>query len=176
MIRISEFTLATLDAVIGLTRNDHWMQALVVLYSAIDTLAWSTKDTGDVTRADFFRWVDAYMDPVTRLGCTPEDLYAARCAVVHSGASESRMIRQGEAAELWYVTAPGRKPELEAFIAQKGLTAKVVYTADLFSAFGDGALKFARELDADPDLAKRVAARMGRWLGFVPAGPLVSSE
>jgi hypothetical protein len=42
----------------------------------------------------------------SRLGCTAEDLYAARCAIVHSGAAESKMSREGKASEIWYDTSP----------------------------------------------------------------------
>lgn len=94
MTRIAQFGLQTLEAISCLITANHYMQALVVLYSAIDTLAWSTRGSGDVTRGDFCRWVTQYMQPEATLGCTPKDLYGARCALLHSGSAESKMSRE----------------------------------------------------------------------------------
>lgn len=102
MTRIAQFGLQTLEAISCLIKANHYMQALVILYSAIDTLAWSTRSSGDVTRDDFCRWVTQYMQPEANLGCTAKDLYGARCALLHSGSAESKMSRDGAAMEIWY--------------------------------------------------------------------------
>ncbi len=167
MTRIDQFGLDTVDAVAVLIKANRYLQALVILYAAIDTLAWSTRAAGDVTRSDFVAWVTAYMDP-TRLRCTADDLYAARCALVHSGAAESRMSREGKASELWYATAPKSVPILEGMIRRKGIDAKVVYVTDLVAVFADGAMKFADELTAQEARRLEVTQRINRWLGFVP--------
>ena len=174
--KIGEFGVQTLDAVSGLIKTNHYVQALVLLYSAIDTLAWSTRDQGDVTRSDFCAWVSSYMDPEQRLACTAADLYAARCALVHSGAAESRMSREGQAAEIWYATAPKSVPNLQAFAQQKGVNAKVLCVTDLVAAFADGALTFSDDLASDEPRQAQVAKRIERWLGFVPSGRVVEGE
>jgi hypothetical protein len=92
---IRQFGLDTLDAITAPAKGDHWMQSLVLLYSAIDTVAWACKPDGDTSGSEFCAWVEKYMRPEARLGCTAVDLYAARCAVVHSGRSESRLSRKG---------------------------------------------------------------------------------
>ncbi|MCK4410800.1 hypothetical protein KAV67_00815 [Candidatus Bipolaricaulota bacterium] len=166
MIRIAEFELQTLDAVSCLMKAKHYVQALVVLYSAIDTLAWSTRTSGDVTRTDFCRWVAQYMEPELRLGCTAKELYSARCGLVHSGVAESRMSREGSAAEIWYATASKSVPVLQAEVARRGVTAKVVYTTDLVAAFADGAMKFGEDLESNEARQKEVVDRIRRWLTF----------
>jgi hypothetical protein len=156
-------------------KSNHYMQALVVLYSAIDTLAWSLRAKGDVTQQDFCNWVSLYMEPNSTLGCTPEDLYGARCAVVHSGSAESRMSRDGRVSEIWYATATKSVPILKVAVAKKGVKAKVVCTSDLIAAFCDGALKFADELNANPDRQRDVADRIRRWLNFIPSARATST-
>src|SRR5216683_5888041 len=104
MNAVDQFGMDTVGAVSTLVTANQYMQALVLLYSAIDTLAWVSRSAGNVTRADFCRWVDVYMQPQSRLGCTAEDLYGARCSILHSSAAESKLSREGRVNELWYVT------------------------------------------------------------------------
>jgi hypothetical protein len=75
--------METVDAVTVLVRAGYYTQALILLYSAIDALSWVNRASGDVIRSDFSEWVRESMDPGLNLGCTPEDLYVARCGLLH---------------------------------------------------------------------------------------------
>lgn len=86
-----QFWMRTVDAIVTLIQANHYQQALVVLYAEIDTLSWVNLEEGDVSRKDFCNWVSKYLKPEVNLGCTAEDLYAARCALLHSGTAESKM-------------------------------------------------------------------------------------
>ena len=167
MYKIEAFGIDTGDAVAELVKANHYVQALVVLYSAIDTLAWANRNAGDVTRSDFYDWVSKYMDPTARLGCTPEDLYAARCAMLHSGAAESKLSRERKASELWYATSPHSVPALQAHAQKVGANAKVLYFSALLTAFSEGVMKFSDELSLDPARNTETAERIRRWLRFV---------
>lgn len=159
----------TVDAVTELVKANHYVQALVVLYSAIDTLAWSSRDAGDVTRSDFCGWVSRYMDPTVQLGCTPEDLYAARCGLLHSSAAESKLSREKHASELWYATSPHSVPGNQAFAQRVGASAKVLYFTALLTAFSQGVMHFSDELSSDETRRRETAERIRRWLRFVPS-------
>lgn len=172
MSQVARFILDTIDAISTLVKAGKWLQALVVLYSAIDTLAWSTRSGGDVTRSDFCDWVSAHMAPSNQLGCTAEDLYAARCGLLHSGASESRLSREGKATELWYATSSDRVAWLQKFASKKGLSVKVLGITELVEAFADGARQFVEDLGADRQREEQVNDRVRRWLGFVPSASL----
>jgi hypothetical protein len=160
---IDQFGMETVDAVTHLVKANCWVQALVILYSAIDTLAWLSREEGDVTRSDFCNWVSAYMDPTVQLGCTPKDLYAARCGMLHSSTAESKLSREHKASELWYVTSPRSLPNLQALVGAK---AKVVCVTALLDAFSQGVVKFSNELDETR--RRETAERMRRWVRFVP--------
>lgn len=169
MNNIDQFAMETVDAISHLVRADRWLQALVLLYSAIDTLAWSNRNEGDVTRSDFCRWVSVYMDPGPQLNCTPDDLYAARCALLHSGAAQSKLSREGNASELWYATSPHSIPQIQAFAKQVEVDAKIVYVTALVAAFSEGAMKFSDELSFDDTRRRETTERIRRWLRFVPS-------
>jgi len=67
--------------------NNLLMPALVLIYSGIDTFAaLNRKATKDkVTRDDFIEWCNLYFLPSNNnLKCNGRDLYAARCAVLHT--------------------------------------------------------------------------------------------
>lgn len=48
-MNIDQFAMETADAILQLVRANRYLHALVALYSAIDTLAWSSRTNGDVT-------------------------------------------------------------------------------------------------------------------------------
>ena len=171
---INRFGLRSLAAINALVtgNQNHYLQALIVLYSAIDTLAWVSISSGDVTRSTFCSWVEKYMQPQVRLNCSPEDLYAARCGLLHSSAAESNLSRQGRASELWYVTSPHSKNKLKAYCSKIGANAKVLYFTDLVAAFADAVNAFSEKLASDPAFHEAANARMKRWLQFLPTSSI----
>lgn len=172
MNAIDQFGMDTVDAVSSLVAANHYLQALVVLYSAVDTLAWVSVSTGDVTGADFCRWVDVYMKPQAQLACSAEDLYGARCALLHSGAAESKMSREGRANELWYVTSPHSVARLQAYAQNAGNRAKIVYFTSLVEAFANGVMQFSDDLASNPNRHAQCSDRIKRWVRFLPTRSL----
>jgi hypothetical protein len=175
MTAIAEFARNTRSAFEVLERSGHLLQALIVLYSAIDTLAWASKKTGDVTPRDFCRWVADYMRPVENIGCTPRDLYGARCALLHSSGAESRLSRRGRAAPIWCVTQKTTLPKVQKILRKTGAPAKLVCTEDLLALFSLAATLFRRTVSKDPVLKARVAKRIGGWFGRLPAAPTLEA-
>ena len=168
MNEIDLFGMQTIDAINQLVVANRYLQALVVLYSAIDTLAWVSLSSGDVTRFDFCKWDDTYLKPEMQVGCTSQDLYAARCAVVHSSAAESRMSREGQASELWYSTSSHSIDYLQSYARKVGAKAKVVHFTTLIAAFTFSVMDFSQELATDPGREAVCVERMKRWIRFLP--------
>jgi hypothetical protein len=69
--------------------------ALVMIYTAIDSVSWiaasSSKDSGKA----FQKWVSEWMLKDPRIKCSAEELYAARCGVVHTLTPNSSMTQKG---------------------------------------------------------------------------------
>lgn len=155
--------------------KDHYLQALIILYAAIDTLAWGRRATGDVTRADFCNWVDQYMEPEKNLGCTAMDLYGARCGLLHSGVAESRKSRQGQASEIWYGTSPEATDNLNKRVQDVKQDVKVVYFTDLIAVFMEVSQRFSNEITLDVTRQAEVSERVRRWVRFIPHSTEVDS-
>lgn len=172
MNEVDQFGMQTIDAIKQLVVANCYMQALVVLYSAIDTLAWVSLETGDVTRSAFCQWIDTYIDPEKLISCTAQDLYAARCAIVHSSTTKSKLSRDGKARELWYVTSSLSADRLQECARSVGLKAHVIPFTLLVAAFADGAMNFSEALTQNAEFESRCVERMKHWLRFVtmPSG------
>jgi len=106
--RAQELLIAKVDQLfraIGLCMEHRlWEPTLILLYSGIDAMAWLDRevDKSDVTARDFISWCDRYLlDPADEQ-LRSEDLYAARCGLLHSHTGESRRHREGKAVKLFY--------------------------------------------------------------------------
>jgi len=89
-------------------KNKEKISCLILFYSTIDIMAWLSRDPHDAdsTREDFIRWVEEFLLPGSGLDCKGEDLYAARCAVIHSyaevwGISQSNKVAVNKIHYVW---------------------------------------------------------------------------
>ncbi|MBA7475606.1 hypothetical protein ES707_10978 [subsurface metagenome] len=92
-------------------QKEYWLSAIKLIYSGIDNLAWLTRehDRLNVERKDFMDFADKYLLPDSGLSCSSEELYSARCGLLHCNTAESTISRSGEARYLSYAT--GLSPE-----------------------------------------------------------------
>jgi hypothetical protein len=85
--------------------NGCFGSAVILILSAIDAMAYLSmpENQEDVTRADFIGWAEKYIRFPGREQLTGEDLYGARCAMLHSYRVRSRMSREGKCRKIGYV-------------------------------------------------------------------------
>lgn len=143
-------------------KNHHRMPALILIYSGIDIFASLSCESGKnkATRSDFKEWCDKYLLPNYESECTAADIYAARCAIVHTYTSKSSLSESGGAREIVYAWG-NRKPEtLQQAI---GLTTfkntLVLHIDNLFEAFRVGVAAFLDEVNKQPELTNLVSER-----------------
>lgn len=130
-----------------------WEPALILLYSNIDALAWLGCPEGrsDVTRADFIAWVSAYMLPIEGSDCTAEDLYAARCGLLHTHTADSRLNRNRLARRVYYHrVVQGRTLGVLQIRMQDTLWPVCIDVDLMVAAFQRAVVAFARDVAADP--------------------------
>jgi hypothetical protein len=145
------------------------LQALMLIYVGIDSMAWLAMPAGqeDVTGADFMMWYEKYFPATTTAVIRGVDLYAARCGVVHSATAESRLARNASANRIAYTWGSGNPRLLEAGIVlaagrsefSKYAQSKVLHVDTLFGYFKDALHAFDRALAGDTELCERVIAR-----------------
>jgi hypothetical protein len=166
---IVEKNFREFEEAIGLILNARkQVPALILIYSSIDFLAWLNRPSThpDVVRSDFISWVDRYLLPNSQIRCSSQDLYAARCGVLHSYSAESKLSREGRAKQIWYAWGRAEVKRLQKRIKQTRLDSKAVavHIEDLFNALRSGFVNFMTCLDADPDHANLVYERARRNL------------
>jgi hypothetical protein len=138
----------------------------MLLYSAIDGMAWCVRQnlTGDVTEEDFEKWVEIYVLEGPKAGdVTAVDLYAARCAMLHSQIAESRKSKNAIAREVHYIGDDGAG--LAPVFGLNTPTMPVFVNIDwLFAVFDEGIARFRRAIDADPEVRQRVEESAAKYL------------
>ena len=135
----------------GLRENS----VLILLYSSIDILSALDADDGKATRSTFTAWVDKYMTPETKLGCSSLEIYSARCGVVHTLSAETTLTERGKARDFAYVTWPVIFPE-----QNKGGGTVWLHLPTLWLAFRDGARQFQADVLGDQARSDRIQANL----------------
>jgi hypothetical protein len=80
------------------------MPALILIYTLMDTFAWTVYGAEDKqVRKRFEIWTQEWVFGHVELGCTPTELYAARCAVLHTMTSDASLTDSDEARRIAYV-------------------------------------------------------------------------
>jgi hypothetical protein len=145
-------------------KNHYRMPALALIYCGVDIFAALGRPQAQqhATRHDFLRWCDRYLLPGTDLNCSAIDLYAARCAVLHTYTSKSAMSREGLAREIVYAWGNKASEDLQRVIDMAKMPSKyvVVHIDILASAFDKAVRAFVLEALADPKREADLYVRM----------------
>lgn len=133
--------------------------AVILIYSGIDTMAFLGMPSNqvEVTRRDFESWCDKYVRFSGKQQLTGQELYGARCGMLHTYGIESRSSRAGACRKLGYMDRPDAEiwydPKFDPNVA-------VVSIEALAKAFFAGIDRYLVELFADstrtPVAEKRV--------------------
>lgn len=93
------------------------------------------------------------------------ELYAARCAVVHTFTPESTLSKRGKARVIGYAYGEADVKKLDAATVLLGRQAGQVnvHIKDLIEAFQNGYLTYLREALADKLRREQVLKHMGMW-------------
>jgi hypothetical protein len=164
--RIKDFTISIkllLDA-------RHTTPALIVMYAAIDifgSLLRSETEIDTVGKAAgyFKKWVNDYILGHSQLTCTAEELWGARCGLLHTHTASSKVSRRGTARQLHYSRGP-LPANTQQGIRSVSAKGKLFVDVDvLYAAFEDGTRRFLTDIARDPQLEKRVLHHSSQLFG-----------
>ena len=152
------------------------LTALILSYSTIDTLSWLAAK-GDEEHVDsrFVRWVDRFMLPAAPgLNCTAEELYAARCGVIHTMTSDSRLHQRNPLRRIVYAWGKAQSAALQSRIDRSPWRGKIVtvHLRDLTDGVRLGAAQFFEDALTDARLTKRIKDKEGKFFGAFTAQDL----
>ena len=143
--------------------------ALTLIYSGIDTLGFLDAPARQqwATQASFEDWARCYvlpsLTPVVGGSPTPVDLYGARCGILHTSSSSSRLGRKGIAREIWYEFR--RRSAVNLSLNASGLP--LLIDVDQFAdAFQSGADQFIVDIRGDSSRLARAEGRAGQFFAW----------
>lgn len=142
------------------------ISSLVLLYSGIDIVAWLNRPVSKerATRKDFIRWVDDFLLPNPNIKCEAIDLYAARCAVVHSYSFSSKLSTEGKAKEIYYAWGKANVNPFQNNVNRRyEKNATAIHVNDFLEAFKEGIEKFKLSIKNDKEKEKIVCGRANKY-------------
>ena len=122
--------------------NKLQLPTLNLIYSSIDSLSWIAY--GDIeVKTRFTKYIECYMYKEKKLKPSPIDLYAARCAILHTLTSESNISNKGKALQIPYAWGNASVNDLEKSITLSNNNKLIaLHINDLFESFKQGLLLF----------------------------------
>jgi hypothetical protein len=142
------------------------------MFSAIDALAALNRRKGTrATRSDFMEWVDEHLLGELDPPLNAEDLYGARCGILHAYSPTSDLSQTGKAKVLIYKWRHGHRPD-DPVLEERARTATVVELEVLWEALQRAVESFSRRISEDADVRERVEANLEALLCYEPWHPV----
>ncbi|MEQ1525796.1 MAG: hypothetical protein ABL911_03490 [Gallionella sp.] len=135
------------------------MPALVLIYSLIDSIAWAAaKNRNAGVRNNFEQWVTEWLLPELSANLTATDLYAARCAVLHTLTGTSDLFSKGAAKRIIYAWGAASADILQSAITDCSLTTNhiAIHYDDLHGSLNKAINNFFTFADSNPILFARL--------------------
>jgi hypothetical protein len=127
------------------------MPALVLIYSAIDSVSWIASDDKDQSVGDRFQtWVNVWMLQKYPLPCTALELYAARCGILHTLTPYSDLSNNKGVRRISYAWGTSQQKDLDESIKltkYPGIVA--VHVNDIVASFKNGFTDYVDALETD---------------------------
>lgn len=130
----------------------------ILLYSSIDILASLTRPkTLDDTDSTFFKgWVNDYMLLGSNLKCNADDIWGARCGLLHTLTAGSNVSRNKGARMINYIGSVPLAAKMQQRQDPTEMKDLFVSTACFVDAFAKACDRFEAKIKSDTDLQDRV--------------------
>mgnify|MGYP003619368973 CR=1 FL=1 len=133
-----------MDAIQCLRDEGHHIASLMIVYSAIDQMAWLSIAGEKSNSTDFKMWVDRYMLGKNPIGCNSDELWEARNGLLHMGTAESAAHLAGKVKNrIYYTTGSVRCLE------NHSNNSIFIRIEDILASFLAGVLWFITEIEVD---------------------------
>ena len=153
--------------------KDAMFPAFLLLYTSMDVVSSLSRPVAQAdTSGDIFKkWIDDYMLPKSGLKCRSEDIWAARCGLLHTLSVSSKLSRQGQARELHYVDQAELVDPIQKKVDASETKHVIVSIPDYVLAFVNGLLAFSKKVASDPEI-QTVAYHHARKLAVQETMPV----
>ena len=159
------------DSILLLREKKKLNATLMIIYSGIDIMAslGIPEEQEEVTKHDYISWVNDFMLNKSELSCDAEDLYSARCGILHTGRPESKMTKDKKAKLYCYGYINPVRYNKELSKTHKD--AIFINIDHLITAFSKGILSFLKSLLNDIERLRIFDQRLRKILCIYPLPP-----
>ena len=156
---LSDHIVSSNRAMEVLFKKKHHESALILLYSWVDRLAWLSVDAEESNGGDFRQWLNRYLFVEEEaFPFNADDLWGARCALLHTGTSEARDVKKGKARAVFYYGG-------QIDVVAKNTNEQVyVNVGQLHVSLIGASLRFLQHLEKTPNELRRVNLKIGKIL------------
>jgi hypothetical protein len=151
----------------GAFKKDRFTPGLMLLYATIDGFSYlaniGDKDNGDAVK----EWINKWMLPKYPMPCSADDIWSARCGMLHKQRSISNKTISGMAKEIQYVFKgySGQKMQLVWDLVNPGKTV-VISVEDLMWSFRHGIVDCLDEIKKDTEW-QRSFEKKAKYLSLI---------
>ncbi len=150
-----------------LNQNNCDQQAFILLFTYLDQLGWLTSDGDFSNGADFKRWVDTYLD-VSKLNCNSQDLWNARCSLVHMDTAQSQRFNPKIHSQLaFYKNVELSEENRKIQESRHASPTKYVDVGILFDEFDIGLRKFVLDIFIKKELRDKVLNKVQQMTDYI---------
>jgi len=143
------------------------VSAVTLMFSSMDALAALTRPIGQQsTNGVVFReWATRFVKPKKSLACTSEDLWGARCGVLHLYSADSDHSAKKKARRIFFQWSAGPAASASKAIPPDSL---VVSVEALHEAIERGVHEFIIASEMDDDVKSKVQCHLPSLLCYEP--------
>lgn len=132
--------------IIVLLENKCYRGALILIYSTIDAITFSSSPKDKTDRNDFINWCERYLRIIgidenkEQYKLSGIDLYGARCSIVHTYGHllESDLSKQGKCCKIGYMNGRVKQSSLKISLNRQGSLLVMISVSDLSDALFKG--------------------------------------
>ena len=146
--------------------NNHMIiPSLVLIYSAIDSASWLASETPkEEVGSRFKKWVNTWMLHSGKLKCSAEELYAARCGVLHTLTPNSTLSEKKGVRIIAYSWGKAKQDKLEESISALSMSHNTVsvHLEDLFCCFREGFADYLDYVFSNDEVKEKFLSKSGQ--------------
>lgn len=143
------------------------VSAVTLMFSSLDALAALTRPVGQqsTNSAVFKAWAAQFIQPESSLNCTTEDLWGARCGVLHLYSPDSDLSAKNKARRIYYQWSEGPAADAARAIPDGSL---VIAVETLQNAIENAVRDFIVASEMDHDVKIKVQSHLPSMLCYEP--------
>ncbi len=146
--------------------NKHMIiPSLILIYSAIDSASWlASENPSEEVSSRFKKWVNTWMLKHGKLKCSAEELYAARCGVLHTLTPNSTLSEKKGVRKIAYSWGKAKQDKLEESISALSMSDNMasIHLEDLFWCFREGFADYLEHIFSSDEGKEKFLSKSGQ--------------